>query len=274
MADDPLGEFSAILADDALLDALGGADPAVSGPLVEDELNALLLAWRRDVDAEFFGELIDSDTAVSAIETARRSVRKFRPLVPIASAAAVLAIAFAAVGLAANAAQPGDALWGVTRILYSDHARSVEAAALVKQDLRTATSALQAGRVADAKNALARAEVALSSVAVEDGHSALHTQHDNLLSELSSAAPTPSSPPPVTSITFTSPVFSSVEPTTSSPAPSSTTTPPRPSTTTTPPSSSTTPVLTTPSTPPLSGGTTGARSGSSGLVDTSSIAPR
>lgn len=39
-----------VLADDRLLDHLGSAKPAAS--LLDDELNALLLAWRHDIDTE------------------------------------------------------------------------------------------------------------------------------------------------------------------------------------------------------------------------------
>jgi len=44
-------ELSAVQADDRLLDALGSATPGATGALVDDELNALLLAWRYEVEA-------------------------------------------------------------------------------------------------------------------------------------------------------------------------------------------------------------------------------
>lgn len=45
-------ELSAVQADDRLLDALGSATPAAAGSLVDDELNALLLAWRNEVETK------------------------------------------------------------------------------------------------------------------------------------------------------------------------------------------------------------------------------
>jgi len=123
-------DLSAVQADDALLDALGGSDPGIADGLGEQELNELLLAWRRDIDSEPLAELVDLDTAVTTVKTAAlaqrhgQRARRHRFLVPVAAAAAVLAIAFTGTGLAARDAQPGDTLWGLTKVLYADHARS------------------------------------------------------------------------------------------------------------------------------------------------------
>jgi hypothetical protein len=55
------GALSAVQADDRLLDALGSATPGTAGSLVDDELNALLLAWRAEVEALPFGQPVDAD---------------------------------------------------------------------------------------------------------------------------------------------------------------------------------------------------------------------
>ncbi|GAA1281782.1 hypothetical protein GCM10009634_27660 [Saccharothrix xinjiangensis] len=65
--DDQPDDLAGIRADDALLDALGGRNPEQADALVDDELNALLLAWRREVDSRPVGELVDTDTAVATI---------------------------------------------------------------------------------------------------------------------------------------------------------------------------------------------------------------
>lgn len=46
------GELAAVHADDRLLNVLGSAVPGSAGSLVDDELNALLLAWRAEVEAD------------------------------------------------------------------------------------------------------------------------------------------------------------------------------------------------------------------------------
>jgi hypothetical protein len=183
-------DLSAVQADDALLDALGGSDPALADGLGDQELNALLVAWRRDIDSEPLAELVDVDTAVRTVTTAAlakrhsASGRRRRLLVPVAVAAAVLAIAFTGTGLAARSAQPGDTLWGLAKVLYSDHTRSVEAAATAKLDLEKANVAIAGGNLDVARQALQDAQAALSQVSDEDNRNQLLEQHRQLAAQL------------------------------------------------------------------------------------------
>jgi hypothetical protein len=195
------GDLSAIQADDALLDALGGTDPAIADGLGDQELNALLLAWRRDIDSEPLAELVDVDTAVTTVRTAslarKHSLRgrRRRFFVPVAAACAAAAIAFTGTGLAARDAQPGDTLWGLTKVLYADHAHSVEAAATVKLDLERANLALADNRLSDARKALDDAQAALSQVTDDDNRNQLMEQHRQLAAQLDDPnAPKPGNP--------------------------------------------------------------------------------
>lgn len=210
-------DLSAVQADDRLLDALGSATPGAAGALVDDELNALLLAWRHEVETEPFGELVDTDTAIATIQAARpQPVSKHRFLIPLASAAAVLAIAFTGVSLVARDAQPGDALWGLTRVLYSEHAKSIEAAAIVRSDLDSARLALREGKVSEAREKLNKIEASLGSISHDDGKAQLEETHKELEKELdtNTSVTSPTTPPPVP----TQPT----EPTTKATTPSST----------------------------------------------------
>ncbi|WP_298177118.1 anti-sigma-D factor RsdA [Saccharomonospora sp.] len=183
-------DLSAIQADDALLDALGAADSKVGDELGDQELSALLLAWRRDVDSEAIPELVDTQSAVTTVKTAvmarnaRGRGRRRRMLVPVAAAAAVLAIGFTGTALAARGAEPGDTLWGLSKVLYSDHARSVEAAASVRTDLDAADLAIAQERYGDARRALEEAEAALEKVTGEDELARLRARHMELLAQL------------------------------------------------------------------------------------------
>ena len=194
-------DLSLVHADDEYLDLLGGSLNDIDAP--DDELSALLMTWRRDVEAEPIGELIDEKLATVTVQAARmRRKRRPRLLVPVAAAAAVLAIAFAGVGLAARDAQPGDTLWALTKVLYADHARSVEAAEEVRADLREAQAALTEGNLEEAKSKLEDAHAALPIVSSEDGQDALERQHQSLLAQLpgnpSGEAPQPPQPNPTT----------------------------------------------------------------------------
>jgi hypothetical protein len=199
-------DLALVHADDEYLDMLGGLDlDRLDGDGADgDELASLLVAWRQDIDAEPVGELVDDELAVVTVQAARiRRRRRPRLLVPIAAAAAVLAVAFAGFGLAARDAQPGDTLWALTKVLYADHARSVEAAAAVRTDLRDAEALLAEGRVDDARSRLDDAHATLPTVSNEDGQKDLEEQHASLVAQLpgnpSDNVPNPPSPNPSTS---------------------------------------------------------------------------
>ena len=254
-------DLAALRSDDALLTALGNASS--SGAATEPELNALLLSWRRDIDEEPIPELVDTETAMHTIfAAAHRNRRKPRFLVPLASAAAVLVIVFSGVGLAARDAQPGDTLWGLTQVLYADHARSVLAADTVRTELSHASAALHEGHYSAARTALDQAQQALPSVDNEDGQADLQAQQQNLLNQLalsSGDGGLPVTPPssPDNSIT------GSLSATTTPSGPPSETTTTQPTTTSSEPTSSGGPSSTTPpsSSPSLQSGTPGSGSG-------------
>jgi hypothetical protein len=182
-------DLALVHADDEYLDLLGGSrladEDAPFGEFGDEHLTELLMSWRRDVDAEPIGELVDTKLATVTVQAAKmRKKRRPRLLVPLAAAAAVLAIMFAGVGLAARDAQPGDTLWALSKVLYAERARSVEAAETVKQDLAQARAALTEGNVEVAKSKLEDASTALPTVMNEDGKDELLEQHRSLLAQL------------------------------------------------------------------------------------------
>ncbi|MFR9731457.1 anti-sigma-D factor RsdA [Saccharopolyspora sp. MS10] len=169
-------------ADDALLDALGGTNPSVPAESADaaPALESLLVAWRREVDAAPIGDLVDTDAAAAAIAAGSRPRRKSRRrhLVPVASAAAVLMIGFTGVGLAARDAMPGDMLWGVAQVLYTDHAREATAAQAAQDQLDQAEHQWDAGRYDDALASLERARLTMQGAG--DRFKDLQAQHDEL----------------------------------------------------------------------------------------------
>jgi len=201
--DDEAIDLALVHADDEYLDLLAGVDIDDRDDFAGDHLSELLMSWRRDVDAEPITELVDTKLATVTVHAARMQ-RKRRPrlLVPIAAAAAVLAIAFAGVGLAARGAEPGDTLWALTKVLYAEHARSVEAAQAVRNDLREAKDALTEGNIEVAKSKLEDAHATLPTVLPDDGQNELSEEHASLLAQLpgnpSDQAGSPPSPDPST----------------------------------------------------------------------------
>jgi hypothetical protein len=257
-------DLAALRSDDALLTALGNASSA--GAATEPELNALLLSWRRDVDEEPMPMLVDTETAMHTIFAAtHRDRRRPRYLVPLASAAAVLVIVFTGVGLAARDAQPGDTLWGLTQVLYADHAKSIQAADSVRTELSHASAALQEGHYSAARTALAQAQQTLPSVDNEDGQANLQAQQQNLLNQL--ALSTGNGGLPITAASSPdNSITGSVLPTTTPSGPASSTTTTVPTTPTPPPSSTSSAPSSTPvsSTPSLQSGTVSNPAGGPG----------
>jgi len=249
-------DLSALRADDELLTALCSFDNSMSSADQDPELKSLLLSWRLDVDAEPIVELVDTDTAMAAIEVGSR-IRKRKPryLVPLASAAAVLVIVFAGMGLAARNAQPGDTLWALSQVLYTGHAHSVEAAASIRDDLHHATELMEQGHFEEARTVLAQAQQALPSVDNEDGKFTLQQQQQSLLDQLDTSTGIATPPattgsgygtttvstapqiPPVSSSTTDQatqqPTTTTTDPTLPTTDPTTTTTDPPPTTTTT-----------------------------------------
>jgi len=165
-------------ADDTLLDILGsGGAPGDAS----DELAHVLAGWRREVDAEPVGELVDTHTALAVIRAARQPApRRNRVFGSIAAAAAVLVIALSATGLVAKSAQPGDHLWGVTQVLYSDYARSVETAAAVRTELNEANTALRENKPERARASLQRVQHQLPVIGDTEGRTDLTARHREL----------------------------------------------------------------------------------------------
>ena len=172
-------DLAAVQADDALLDLIGRGGHAPAD--ADEELTRVLVAWRHEVHAEPFGELVDTNRALEVIHSACQPVRGRNPLFgSIAVAAAVLVIAFSSVGLVAKAAQPGDPLWGVTQVLYRDYARSVETAAVVRTELNEARTALKAGDPDRARASLQRVQTQLPTIGEGEGRTDLTARHRQL----------------------------------------------------------------------------------------------
>ncbi|WP_017976714.1 anti-sigma-D factor RsdA [Actinopolyspora halophila] len=240
--EDPL-DLAQLRADDELLNTLGGTESGSESFSDESgvDVEALLLAWRRDVDSAPVGELVDTDSAVAAVEEGKpkRRARKRRHLVPVATAAAVLMITFTGVGLAARDAGPGDALWSVTQVLYSDRAASAAAASRAETQLEHASNAWQQGQEQAAETALQQAEQQFSTIDPGERRSELRAAHASLSAKFQQPPTPPESsstessgsdqqgPPPSdsseeSSESTTSPSSEPTSPPTSSSVPSST----------------------------------------------------
>jgi hypothetical protein len=185
-------DLVAVQADDELINALAAgmsvSAPGVGGYDADDRVAAILAAWKADVDADPIPELVDLDTAVSTVVAARPPSGRTRHLVPVAAAAAFIVLAIGGVSVTSYNAQPDDALWGVSKVLYSERAESVEAAARVEERIDAAKAALAAGQPVLAAKELAQAQRDLETVRPQEGQSDLAEAQDFLRAK---AAETP-----------------------------------------------------------------------------------
>lgn len=173
VADEPI-DLVAVQADDELISALAAgmtvSAPGYGGYDADDQVAAMLASWRAQVDAEPLPEMIDLDTATAAVLAASRPpARRSRRLVPLAAAAAIVVFSVGGVSIGASDARPGDTLWDVSRVLYSERAESVEAAERVEVRINEAKAALSRGEPAVAVEILATVEEDLVSVRAEEG---------------------------------------------------------------------------------------------------------
>ena len=173
LSDEPI-DLVAVQADDELINALASgmsvSTPGHGGYDADDQVTALLAAWKAEVDAEPVPQLVDLDVAVSRVRAAGRpQSRRLRLVVPIA-AAAVVAFSVAGVGTAAATARPGDGVvWEIARVVDSERAESVLAAERVEEQIAVAKDALTRGRPEVAAQVLASVEGDLVAVRAEEG---------------------------------------------------------------------------------------------------------
>lgn len=205
-------DLSDVVEDDVLLDVIGAhrapepaapadifvqawprarTDQAISGRLpsnLGDPLSELFVTWREELTEQPVPAPPDVQVVVSAVAASARSRRTGRPVIGIAAAICALLVGSALVG--ARAAHPGDMLFPVTQVLWSDRADSLVAGETARNALTSARTAINAGLTDDAKTALGVATTAIPKVKPRDGKEALQTDLNALWAALRSAGGT------------------------------------------------------------------------------------
>jgi hypothetical protein len=186
-------DLVAVQADDELINALAAgmsvSSPGLSGYDADDHVAAVLAAWKAEVEAEDIPELVDVETAVTTIEAARRPSGRARHLAPLAAAAAFIVLAIGGLSVSSYSAEPGDALWGISKVLYSERATSVEAAARAETAIDNAKQALMQGQPVVAEQELKKAKAELGSIRAEEGAEQLAKVQDFLAAKAAETPP-------------------------------------------------------------------------------------
>ncbi|MCD2192495.1 hypothetical protein LQ327_03685 [Actinomycetospora endophytica] len=201
LVDGPV-DLAAVRADDALLDAIAGG--AVSGGVGasgdvfgrpgqdDDHLAAILAAWKADIEADPMPELVGLDEASEAVEAGHaardRRASRARRRMPFAVAAAAIAVALSGLTVAVHSAQPGDAMFGLTKVLFSEHADNVAKAQEARTTIDQANTAIRDGNPAQAQSLLQSAAGQIQAAQPED-QPALQQRRQEALKSLEPQAP-------------------------------------------------------------------------------------
>jgi hypothetical protein len=210
LVDGPV-DLAAVRADDALLDAIAGGTGRAdfgagygfgSGSHADDEADderiaAILAAWRADIEADPMPELVSLDEAMDAVTAGHEARDRFRGRarrrMPFAVAAAAAIVAVAGLTVAVHGSQPGDTLFGVSKVFFSEHAAEVQKVDDVRKTIDRANAAIQRGDSAGARKELESANLALPELPAPD-REPLQTRHDEVQSSLAPQPPASSSP--------------------------------------------------------------------------------
>ncbi|WP_430333679.1 anti-sigma-D factor RsdA [Rhodococcus sp. ACT016] len=198
-------DVSAVRRDDALIDAIAGGDPVATDSPEEYQVAALLSNWRTEILAQPMPAEPDLDDIVErvhreleaqgSLSTRTRSGRsQLRLLRPIAAAAAVVAIAMGGMTIFSYNAEPGDPLWGVKQVVFTERAASTVAKIDTTSNLQDAERLIASGDTAGAKAKLDSAGARASDVNEASTRNELNGWRDRLLTQLEKATP----PPPPT----------------------------------------------------------------------------
>jgi hypothetical protein len=195
LVDGPV-DLAAVRADDALIDALAGGAGSAGDPgsygfgdADDDRLASILAAWRADIEADPMPELVTLDEAAEAVTAGHESRDRLRSRgrrrMPFAIAAVAAAVACAGLTVAVHGAMPGDTLWGVSKVFFSERAQSVERVEEVRNRIEAANGALARGDTQAARNELAQVNIVIPQVEPEQ-RAPLVAERDRVQSSLQS----------------------------------------------------------------------------------------
>lgn len=161
-------DLGAVGRDDAFIDDLAEGRPTPVSDDTEYQLAAMITAWRTDaLSAPIPAEptLGQIDAAV-AVQNGRGSMS--RRLRIVSGAAAILAVFGAGLMVMSEGAEPGDPLWSVKQVVFSEQAKQTQARVNVEENLDSAKAAYDAGDTAMGRDYIKRAESELGPVGDAD----------------------------------------------------------------------------------------------------------
>jgi hypothetical protein len=164
-------DADAVLRDDALLDALGRGE--LPADFAGDPTARLLFAWQGDLHEP-----------APALPLARSTALWLSRRVTVAAAIGVFAAGSLGSVAAAAIAEPGDALWPITKVVYTERAESIEARDEAYLTLRQARVAIAEHRPDQARRLCDEARRKAGEVRENDDRAAITDELAKVLATL------------------------------------------------------------------------------------------
>ncbi|WP_169811659.1 anti-sigma-D factor RsdA [Nocardia shimofusensis] len=190
-------DIAAVRRDDALIDAIVSGGPVQTDSAEEFQLAALLADWRTELIDPPMPSAPDLDAVVAAVnqEIGARKVRvgaqargKLRLLYPITGAAAALALIIGGTTAFSYSAEPGDPLWRVKEVVFSEQAQTT-VVQRADNELSQAEQALEQGNYSQAAALLERAQTNVGQVSDNSKKQELERAWQVLLTDLREKSP-------------------------------------------------------------------------------------
>ncbi|MGW0041748.1 anti-sigma-D factor RsdA [Rhodococcus sp. NPDC003348] len=199
--DEPF-DLAAVQRDDALLDALAGGGEVATSTEEEYRLASLLAGWRAEIVGPDLPAGPTLDEAAAAVDRElgrRRSPQRggLRLLRPVAGAAAAIAVVMAGATVFSYNAQPGDPLWRVKEVVFTERANSTVASIDTANTLEEAERMIKSGDAQGAMTVLQSASKRVGDVNDSAKRDELNAWHDRLMTDVTNAT----TPAPTTTTT-------------------------------------------------------------------------
>lgn len=190
-------DIVAVRRDDALIDAIAAGGPVPTESTEEFQLAALLADWRTEIITPPLPDAPDLDTVVAAVNqeigarqarVAARSGGRLRLLRPIAGTAAAVALVIGGMTAFSYAAEPGDPLWGVKEVVFSQQAQAT-VVQRADNDMAAAQTLIDQGDPEQARVRLEQAAANTARVDDPEKRTDLMDLWQRLLAELRKVSP-------------------------------------------------------------------------------------
>ncbi|WP_051198844.1 anti-sigma-D factor RsdA [Gordonia shandongensis] len=189
---DPI-DVGAVRRDDAFLDDLAAGRAARIETDAEYELAGLIAAWRADAQSGGVPTTPTADEVVRAIAADDERDRRgglARRLRIVSGAAAILAVAGAGLLVLSEGSQPGDPLWSVKQVVFSEQAQQTQARMNAEDSLSGAQAAYASGDTVRARELLEKAEADITPLRDEKEAASLRRRIDALRAQHPTTKPT------------------------------------------------------------------------------------